>query len=442
MKIAIVLGTRPEIIKMSPIIDEINSRGIDYTLIHTGQHYDHEMSDQFFVELELPAPNYNIGVGSASHGAQTGQMVEGIEKVLSDEKPDILLVQGDTNAVLAGAIAASKLHIPVGHVEAGLRSYDETMPEEINRMVAGVCSKLYFVPTEKSAVNLAIEYINPKNIFVTGNTVVDACYRNLEIAKKRESEIKSPINLDYDNIIAVTMHRAENVDNKDRLTNIVNALIELSDFNIIFPIHPRTRKKLEEFGLFDKLNNEEHIHISKPIGYLDFLLLLSKSAAVLSDSGGLQEEAITLNVPAMTIRYNTERPETVSAGGNVLVGANKEKILNLANSLLTDEKTLNKMKNAVNPYGDGTTSTQILDIIESFYKDDKLKMKVPDDIMASFTSKIELVNDNITVKEFESKNNALVRLIYGESNDKSNMIFPNNDSNLKDKFILFDDYTN
>ncbi|MGL4670061.1 MAG: non-hydrolyzing UDP-N-acetylglucosamine 2-epimerase [Methanobacteriaceae archaeon] len=442
MKIAIVLGTRPEIIKMSPIIDEINSRGIDYILIHTGQHYDHEMSDQFFVELELPAPNYNIGVGSASHGAQTGQMIEGIEKVLSDEKPDILLVQGDTNAVLAGAIAASKLHIPVGHVEAGLRSYDETMPEEINRMVAGVCSKLYFVPTEKSAVNLAIEYINPKNIFVTGNTVVDACYRNLEIAKKRESEIENPINLNYDNIIAVTMHRAENVDNKERLTNIVNALIELSDFNIIFPIHPRTRKKLEEFGLFDKLNNEEHIHISKPIGYLDFLLLLSKSTAVLSDSGGLQEEAITLNVPAMTIRYNTERPETVSAGGNVLVGANKEKILSLANSLLNNEKTLNKMKNAVNPYGDGTTSTQILDIIESFYNDDKLKMKVPDDIMASFTSKIELVNDNITVKEFESKNNALVRLIYGESNDKSNMIFPNHDSNLKDKFILFDDYTN
>lgn len=442
MKIAIVLGTRPEIIKISPIIDEINKRGIDYTLIHTGQHYDHEMSDQFFVELELPAPNYNIGVGSASHGAQTGKMIEGIEKVLLSEKPEILLVQGDTNAVLAGAIAASKLNIPVGHVEAGLRSYDETMPEEINRMVAGVCSKLYFVPTEKSAINLAIEYINPKNIFVTGNTVVDACYRNLEIAKKRESENGNSINLNYDNIIAVTMHRAENVDNEERLTNIVEALIELSDFNIVFPIHPRTQKKLEDFGLFEKLNSKEHIHISKPIGYLDFLNLLSVSTAILTDSGGLQEEAITLNVPAMTIRYNTERPETVSAGGNVLVGANKEKILDLANSLLNDEETLNKMKNTVNPYGDGTSSAKMIDIIENFYNKGLLKIKAPDDIMSSFKSKIDFISNDTTVKDFESKNNTLVRLIYNSANDKDSMIFPKEDYNLKDKFILFDDYNN
>ena len=185
MKIAIVIGTRPEIIKMAPVIDEINKRNLDYVLIHTGQHYDHEMSDQFFLDLELPTPDYNIGVGSGSHGEQTAEMMKGIEKVFVDEKPDLVMVQGDTNAVLAGAIVASKLHIPVGHVEAGLRSFDKTMPEEINRMAADVCSQLYYVPTEESAVNLIVEGINPKNVIITGNTVVDACLRNLKIAQNK-----------------------------------------------------------------------------------------------------------------------------------------------------------------------------------------------------------------------------------------------------------------
>ena len=184
MKITFIVGTRPEIIKMSPLIDEVEKRGIDYILIHTGQHYDQEMSEQFFSDLELSQPDYNIGVGSKSHGKQTAVMLEGIEKILLSENPDIILVEGDTNAVMAGAVAASKLHLPIGHVEAGLRSFDKTMPEEINRLIADVCSNLFFVPTEESAINLIFEGLNPHNIFITGNTVVDACLRNLKIAGK------------------------------------------------------------------------------------------------------------------------------------------------------------------------------------------------------------------------------------------------------------------
>ena len=200
MKIAVVLGTRPEIIKMAPIIDEIVNRDIELCLIHTGQHYDKEMSDNFFRDLEIPAPDYNINVGSGSHGKQTGLMMRGIEEVLMDEKPDIVLVQGDTNAVLAGAIVASKLHIAVGHVEAGLRSFDMTMPEEVNRRVCDVTSSMYFIPTEESAINLLAEGYSRKNLIITGNTVVDACFRHLEIAKKRGFEEESLADLDIDNM--------------------------------------------------------------------------------------------------------------------------------------------------------------------------------------------------------------------------------------------------
>ena len=234
------------------------------------------MSDTFFKDLEIPTPDYNIHVGSGSHAKQTGLMMKGIEEILLEEKPDIVLVQGDTNAVLAGALVCAKLHIAVGHVEAGLRSYDVTMPEEINRMAADVCSLMYFIPTYDSAINLLSEGISRKNMFVTGNTVVDACFRHLEIAEKRGFEEESLRDLDIenmDNILTLTMHRAENVDVKERVTSIIEALKELSEMNIIFPIHPRTKNTLKNFGLFDELNNLDHVHIVKPIGYLDFLLL-------------------------------------------------------------------------------------------------------------------------------------------------------------------------
>ena len=437
MKIATVLGTRPEIIKMAPIIDEISKRDIDQIVLHTGQHYDKEMSDNFFKDLEIPVPDYNIHVGSGSHGKQTGLMMKGIEEVLVKEKPDIVLVQGDTNAVLAGALVASKLHIAVGHVEAGLRSFDMTMPEELNRRVADISSTMYFVPTEHSAINLIAEGFSHKNVFITGNTVVDACFRHLDIAKKRGFEEESLASLDIenmDNILTLTMHRAENVDIKERVTSIIDALKQLSDMNIIFPIHPRTKNTLKNFGLFDELDSLKHVHIIKPVGYLDFLLLTSKSKLILTDSGGLQEEAITLNVPALTLRYNTERPETVAAGGNILVGSNKDVIVENANKILNDKKFFDKMSNALNPYGVGNSAKLIVDAIEDYYGKGLLKIKAPEDIMSSFTRKMMHVKENITVFDFENKENALIHMVF----NGSEMIFPKDDLNLKEMMIVYD----
>ena len=413
MKIAIILGTRPEIIKMAPIIDEIEKRGITSCLIHTGQHYDKEMSDNFFKDLEIKSPDYNIHVGSGSHGKQTGLMMQGIEEVLLDEKPDIVLVQGDTNAVLAGALVASKLHIAVGHVEAGLRSFDITMPEELNRMAADACSLMYFIPTEESAINLLAEGISRKKLFITGNTVVDACFRHLEIANKAGIQEESLANLDIenmDNILTLTMHRAENVDDKERLINIISSLKELKDMNIIFPIHPRTKKTLENFNLFDELNELDNVHIIKPLGYLD--------------------------VPVLTLRYNTERPETVSAGGNILVGANKNNILENAEKILNDEEFADKMKNAKNPYGKGDAAIKTIDAIEEAYNNGLLDIKAPENIMSSFDRKMIKINEDVSVKEFEENENALVHMVF----DGEKMIFPLNNLNLKGMMITYDVY--
>ena len=437
MKIATILGTRPEIIKMAPIIDEISKRSIPQIVLHTGQHYDKEMSDNFFRDLEIPTPDYNINVGSGTHGKQTGLMMEGIEKVLLQEKPDIVLVQGDTNAVLAGALVAAKLHIAVGHVEAGLRSFDLTMPEEINRRAADVCSQMYFIPTEESAINLLAEGYSRKNLIITGNTVVDACFRHLEIAKKKGFEEKALADLDIenmDNIITLTMHRAENVDDEKRVTSIVEALKELDDMNIIFPIHPRTKNTLKNFGLFDELNDLEHIHIIKPIGYLDFLQLTSLSSLILTDSGGLQEEAITLDVPALTLRYNTERPETVTAGGNILVGADKKAILENVDKILNDKEFCEKMKNAKNPYGDGDAAIKTVDAIEKYYDNGLLNITAPEDIMTSFSRKMTQIKEDITVSEFEKKENALIHMLF----DGERMIFPKDDLNIKGMMISYD----
>jgi len=438
MKIAFIIGTRPEIIKMSPLIDEVEQRGIDYILVHTGQHYDYEMSQQFFMELELKKPHYNIGVGSGAHGKQTAMMIEGIEEVILSENPDIILVEGDTNAVLAGALVAAKLHIPVGHVEAGLRSYDKTMPEEINRMMADVCTQLYFVPTETAAVNLLFEGINPKNIFVTGNTVVDACQRNLKIARKNP-ELQPKIDSTSDkidstsNILTLTLHRAENVDHPQRLQNIINSLLELEDLTIIFPVHPRTLKNLQEFGLKEKLKKASHIKMIKPIGYLEFLLLISKSQLIMTDSGGIQEEAITLNVPCITLRYNTERPETVKAGGNILVGTDQQKIVSSVQKILEDNDIYRTMQNAPNPYGDGTASLKIVDIIQDLDSRGQLEIKIPDNIMGNITNKLVKIDENITVSKFEEKYSGKnVKIVF----DGENAEFPRYDLDLRGKMVL------
>ena len=352
--IAIILGTRPEIIKMAPIIRECERRALDYFVLHTGQHYSHQMDSIFFEQLELPAARYNLDVGSASHAEQTGRIMAGVEKVLVDERPDVVLVQGDTNTVLAGALAATKLHIKVGHVEAGLRSYDRTMPEEINRVVADHISDYLFAPTENSRENLRKEGIPEEKIHVTGNTIVDSVYQNLEIAK-RKVNVLADLGLKPKEYFLVTAHRQENVDSRERLGEILKGLELVSrEFSlpVVFPVHPRTRKMATEFGFeFDGIKAIE------PLGFLEFLQLEANARLALTDSGGVQEETCILGVPCVTLRENTERPETVDVGANVLVGARSEEMQKGAFVML------NKGNGWKNPLGNGTSGKAIINII-------------------------------------------------------------------------------
>ncbi len=355
MKVAIILGTRPEIIKMSPVIRACERAGLDYFILHTGQHYSYNMDAVFFSQLRLPGARYNLNVGSGSHAEETGRMLIGMEKPLKEEKPDIALVQGDTNTVLAGALAAVKLGIRLGHVEAGLRSYDRTMPEEINRVTADHVSDLLFAPTETARANLAREGIE-KGVFVTGNTVVDAVRQNLRLAE--ESGAGAGL-MDPEGYFLMTMHRQENVDNPERLASILKGLDLVSGKfgkKIIYPMHPRTRKRLREFGITVKTGN---IAITEPVDYLSFLRLECGAGLIFTDSGGVQEEACILKVPCVTLRYNTERPETVEAGANMLAGTSPEKILECAGMMLDRDRSW------VNPFGDGKSGERITEIISS-----------------------------------------------------------------------------
>ena len=301
-----MLGTRPELIKMSPVMRQLQSRNMDFFVIHTGQHYSYNMDMLFFEELGLPEPRFNLKVGSGTHGEETGKMIMGIEKILVQEKPDIVLVEGDTNSVLAGALAASKILLKVGHVEAGLRSYDRTMPEEINRVLTDHISDYLFAPTEVAKTNLLKEGIDERRIYVTGNTIVDAVYGNLQLAK--DKDISSGLHQDKGYFL-VTLHRQENVDNPERLRNIVRGLEHVSakfGKEIVCPLHPRTIKRLQQYSVQIETEN---LRIIDPVGYLTFLKLESQAELILTDSGGVQEEACILKVPCVTLRHNTERPD-------------------------------------------------------------------------------------------------------------------------------------
>jgi len=356
-KVAIILGTRPEIIKMSPIIRACKAKQVDYFILHTGQHYSYEMDQAFFNDMELPEPKYNLDVGSGTHAVQTAKILTGIEEVLIKEKPDVVLVQGDTNTVMAGALAASKLHIKIGHVEAGLRSYDRSMPEEINRIIADHISDYLYAPTETTRQNLLKEGIPDEKIFVTGNTVVDAVYQNLEISKKH-MDVLSQLNISPKEYFLVTMHRAENVDVKERLSSVLDALnelIKIYNIPVIFPMHPRTRKMIQEFNL-----SSGKITVINPIGYLEFLQLEENAKVILTDSGGLQEEGCILGTPCVTLRDNTERPETVDIGANVLAGTDKLQIMNCVSGVHGGSRWHN-------PFGDGFASIQILSTLQNNY---------------------------------------------------------------------------
>jgi len=333
--------------KMAPVHAALKSVG--QTLIHTGQHYDVNMSDVFFQQLELPAPDVNLAVGSGTHAAQTAEIMARIEPVVADAKPDIVLVYGDVNSTMATALVCAKLGVPVGHVEAGLRSFDRTMPEEINRVVTDQLAELLFTPSEDGDANLQKEGIAREKIFRVGNVMIDSLVRLLPIAQKQQRpDLPGRYAL-------VTLHRPANVDDAQILKGILESLLEISrDIPVIFPAHPRTKKRISEFGL-----KAGDVRIIDPLPYLDFLSLQSRAALVITDSGGIQEETTYLGIPCLTVRDNTERPITVSRGTNALVGRDPQKLVAEVSKVLAGEKK----KGTIPPLWDGHAGERIAEIL-------------------------------------------------------------------------------
>lgn len=397
MKIVTIIGARPQFIKAASVSRAIAEKNkglsdlekITEIIVHTGQHYDDNMSAIFFDELKIPRPDYNLNIGSGSHGQQTGLMLGSIESVLIKERPDLVLVYGDTNSTMAGALAAVKLHIPAVHVEAGLRSFNRRMPEEINRIVTDEVSSVLFCPTKTAVENLSIEGItgktdaqpvisfNSRHCFLVGDVMYDSILYNSKLAKEK-SNILQKLELIEKKYILATLHRAENTDDEGNLRNIFSAFnaIASTGEKIILPLHPRTRKYLGELknagssGVFE-LN--PGIRLIDPVGYLDMLLLEMNAKAIFTDSGGVQKEAFLLKVPCMTLRPETEWVETVTSGWNTLCGAIPEKLITAFNALKTFDGILPPfLKDTIllgeNHYGDGHAAEKIIDIICTGYR--------------------------------------------------------------------------
>lgn len=344
-----VVGARPNFVKAAPVLRAIQQTGIRQTLVHTGQHYDHKMSDVFFTQLSIPDPDVNLGVGSGSHAAQTADIMKHFEPVVLERKPDIVLVYGDVNSTVAAALVCAKLLIPVAHVEAGLRSFDRTMPEEINRIVTDRISNLLFTPSEDGDLNLKHEGVEQERIRRVGNVMIDSLIQLLPAAKN------CPKNGFPDRFALVTLHRPSNVDDSKSLRRVLDSLVAVSgQLDIIFPVHPRTRQRILEFGI-----NVERLHLLEPMPYIEFLSLQSRASVVITDSGGIQEETTYLGIPCLTLRNNTERPVTVELGTNVLVGEDKSKLdAELGNILAGKAK-----KGTVPPLWDGHTGDRIAQIL-------------------------------------------------------------------------------
>ena len=353
MKLISIIGARPQFIKCAPLSRAIRSEH-EEILVHTGQHYDAGMSDVFFDELNIPRPDYNLGIGSGTHGEQTGRMLTEIEKILVKQQPDLVLIYGDTNSTLAGALAASKLHINIAHVEAGLRSFDRSMPEEINRVLTDHISNLLFCPTGTAVTNLKKEGVID-GVYCVGDVMADALEYNRTIAEDKSS-ILDALDLTSKSFMVATVHRPANTDSKKNLSSIVKAFCNASE-QIVFPVHPRTEKFLKEYDLWDELC--QHVKVITPVGYLDMLKLMAHSSKILTDSGGVQKEAYMLSVPCVTMRENTEWVETVEDGWNVLVGADYGKIVD---AIAGFEGAGHR--NDV--FGKGDASEKVCDVLRSF----------------------------------------------------------------------------
>ncbi len=352
IKILTVIGARPQFIKAAIFsVKAQQTKNIEEIIVHTGQHYDENMSAIFFEEMGIPKPHYHLQVGSGSHGAQTGKMLIEIEEVMLKEKPDAVLVYGDTNSTLAGALAAAKLHIPIAHVEAGLRSFDKKMPEEINRILTDQVSTWLFTPSQNAVQLLNKEGIT-HGVYEVGDIMYDAVLEFSEKAKSK-STILNQLKIRPKEYALATIHRQENTDNESNLRNILEAFKQIED-KIILPIHPRTNNKIAQ----SQIQIPQNVIVVEPLGYLDMMQLLANTKVALTDSGGLQKEAYYLHVPCITLRDTSEWVETIEAGWNELVGTNLEKIVNAYKNI---EKI--SQKEHINLYGDGNTAQRIINIL-------------------------------------------------------------------------------
>ncbi len=368
MKLIHVVGARPNFMKAAPVHRAISHyRHIEQILVHTGQHYDFNMSDIFFQQLGLPAPDINLNVGSVSHAVQTAQIMIRFEEVVLKEKPELVLVYGDVNSTIAAALVCAKLGVKVGHVEAGLRSFDRTMPEEINRLVTDQIADFLFTPSQDGDANLLREGVTQEKIHFVGNVMIDTLIRLLPIALERWQKsrfVLDGLTVDQGRYVLVTLHRPSNVDNPVMLAEIMATLKNISQaVPVIFPIHPRTRQRLSDLNLrhpsATDQTTDQNLHLFDPIGYLDFLALQRYAALVITDSGGIQEETTYLNVPCLTLRENTERPVTVSLGANILVGRNMERLLKETQRILRGEHRQGQTP----PLWDGHAAERIASII-------------------------------------------------------------------------------
>lgn len=372
MKIITVIGARPQFIKaatVSRVIKDIDT--LEEVIVHTGQHYDENMSDIFFEELNIPKPNYKLGIGGTSHGAMTGQMLEKIEEVILKEKPDALLVYGDTNSTLAGALAASKLHIPVAHVEAGLRSFNKRMPEEQNRVLTDHLSSMLFVPTQQAIENMANEGVSGESVQLVGDVMQDAAtfYGNFEVVKSQG--ILKKLDLEINDYILSTIHRAENTDDVTRMTTIVESLIQISeDIVVILPLHPRTKSKLKEYGLLDKLQSS--VKLTSPLGYLEMVALEKSAKLIVTDSGGVQKEAYFHKTPCITLRDETEWVELLENNFNQLCPP-----IDAANIVRTMKNTLNMNVDFQSAplYGNSDASEKIVEMLVELIESNALADK-------------------------------------------------------------------
>lgn len=360
LKVLNVVGARPNFMKIAPIMRVMLRRRKDFLplLVHTGQHYDFAMSNSFFNDLEIPKPDFYLGVGSASHAVQTAKIMIAFEKVVTQEKPDWVIVVGDVNSTVACSLVCAKLGIKVAHVEAGLRSRDRTMPEEINRIVTDAISDLLFTTCEEANENLKAEGVSDDKIEFVGNVMIDSLFFGLERAK--QSRIRQILGFDGVEYAVLTLHRPSNVDNQVILKGLMSVLIEISErIPIIFPVHPRTKANIERFGLISALKCSQ-IRLTEPMGYFDFLSLFSNAKFVMTDSGGLQEETTALSIPCLTLRNNTERLITIEMGTNQLVGTDPEKVREKALEILEGRF---KKQSKMPPLWDGRASERICDAL-------------------------------------------------------------------------------